>query len=63
MRAPAPEVERSTPMPGMKWSTVLEVPSIGTRVTGPQVVSLVDLLRTMSLDAQPDRKRQSCQTT
>jgi len=63
MRVVAPEVERSTPMPGMKWSTVLEVESIGTRVTGPQVVSLVDLLRTMSLLAQPERKRQSCQTT
>ena len=50
-------------MPGMKWSTVLEVASIGTRVTGPQVVSLVDLLMTMSLAAQPERKRQSCQTT
>src|SRR3954468_2308698 len=63
MRALPPEVERSTPMPGMKWSTVLEVGSIGTRVTGPQVVSLVDLLMTMSLAAQPDRNRQSCHTT
>jgi hypothetical protein len=47
----------------MKWSTVLEVASIGTRVTGPQVVSLVDLLMTMSLAAQLVRNRQSCQTT
>src|SRR4029453_9692058 len=63
MGAVAPGVERSPPMPGMKWSTVLEVASIGTRVTGPQVVSLVDLLMTMSLAAQPERNRQSCQTT
>jgi hypothetical protein len=47
----------------MKWSTVLEVASIGTRVTAPQVVSLVDLLMTMSLAGQPDRNRQSCHTT
>src|SRR4051794_5997918 len=46
-------------MPGMKWSP----PSLVTRVTGPQVVSLVDLLITMSLAGQPDWKRQSCQTT
>src|ERR671926_465510 len=59
MRALLPEVERSTPMPGMKWSAVLEVASIGTRVTGPQLVSLVDLLMTMSLAAQPERNRQS----
>src|SRR5215203_4945320 len=63
MRALPPEVERSTPMPGMKWSMVLLVASIGTRVTGPQVVSLVDLLMTMSLAAQPERNRQSCHTT
>src|SRR5919201_698011 len=63
MRAVAPEVERSTPMPGMKWSTLLETASIGTRVTGPQVVSLVDLLITMSLLVQLERNLQSCQTT
>ena len=50
-------------MPGMKWSTVLEVASIGTLATGPQVVSLVDFASTMSLAVQPERKRQSCQTT
>jgi hypothetical protein len=44
----------------MKWSTVLAVASIGPRVTGPQVVSQVELLMTMSLAAQPERKRQSC---
>src|SRR5215211_492670 len=50
-------------MPGMKWSTALVVASTGTRVTGPQVVSLVDLLMTTSLAAQPERNRQSCHTT
>jgi hypothetical protein len=32
--ARAPELERSTPRPGMEWSTVLEVASIGTRPRG-----------------------------
>src|SRR4029453_113780 len=50
-------------MPGMKWSTVLEVASIGTRLTGPHGVSLVDLLITMSLDVQPGRTRHSAQAT
>src|SRR3954452_22602445 len=63
MRAEAPEVARSTPMPGTKWSTVLPVTSIGTRVGAAQVVSLVDLASTMSLLGQPDRKRQSDQVT
>ena len=53
----------STPIPGTKWSTVLEVASIGTRVTGPHVVSLVDLDSTMSLLGQPERNRQSDHTT
>src|SRR5689334_1573834 len=50
-------------MPGMKWSTVLDVASIGTRVGAAHVVSLVDLASTMSLLGQPDRKRQSGQLT
>src|ERR671931_547965 len=55
MRAVAPEVVLSTPMPGTKWSTVLVVASIGTRIGAPQVVSLVDLEITMSLLGQPER--------
>ena len=63
MRADVPEVERSTPMPGTKWSRVLPVASIGTRVGAAQVVSLVDLASTMSLLGQPLRNRQSDQLT
>src|SRR5258705_11777994 len=47
----------------MKWSTVLLVASMGMRTTVVQVVALVEVLITMSLDVQPVRKRQSCQTT
>ena len=47
----------------MKWSTVLLVASIGMRTTVVQVAPSVDVLMTMSLDEQPLRKRQSCQTT
>jgi hypothetical protein len=47
----------------MKCSTVLEVASMGTWVTAPQVVSLVDLLRTMSLRLHPLRNRQSTHAT
>ena len=50
-------------MPGMKWSTVLVVASIGTRIGAAHVVSLVDLAITMSLLGQPDRNRQSDQDT
>src|SRR5256885_6470638 len=59
MRADPPDVVRSTPMPGSKWSTVDVVASIGTRIGAAQVVSLVDLLITMSLAGQPERNRQS----
>ncbi len=54
-----PEVDRSTPRPGTKWSAVLLVGSIGTRTGAAHVVSLVDLLMRMSFDGQPDRNRQS----
>src|SRR3954452_14640225 len=50
-------------MPGAMCSTALVVASIGTRVTGPHVVSLVDVLMTMSLRAQPERNRQSPHAT
>src|SRR5439155_14377879 len=50
-------------MPGMKWSTVLVVASIGTRVTADQFRPSVDVLSTMSLLRHPLRNRQSCQTT
>ena len=63
MRALVPEVDLSTPMPGTKWSTVLVVASIGTRNGAAQVVSLVDLLMTMSFEGQPERNRQSDQAT
>ena len=53
----------STPIPGMKWSTVLLVASIGMRTTVVHVVPLVDVLITMSLDGQLLRKWQSCTTT
>ncbi|MFE7709132.1 hypothetical protein ACFU6I_25780 [Streptomyces sp. NPDC057486] len=38
-----PEVAWSTPKPGMKWSTVLLVAPIGTRVTADQVVPFVEV--------------------
>src|ERR1041385_1203313 len=63
MRAVAPDVDLSTPMPGTKWSTVLVVASIGTRTGAAQVVSLVDLASTMSLRGQPERNRQSAHAT
>src|SRR5438128_8603803 len=50
----------------MKWSTVLVVASIGIRVTDDQVVPLVVVAITMSLEVHEPplaRKRQSCQTT
>src|SRR5579859_2208473 len=47
----------------MKWSTVLVVASIGMRVTALQVLPSVDELITISLEAQPERKRQSDHTT
>src|SRR5689334_22874375 len=49
-------------MPGMKWSTVLLVASIGIRTTVVQEAPSVDVLITMSLELHPLRKRQSCQT-
>src|SRR5581483_4523403 len=58
-----PEREGSTPMPGTKWSTVLDVASIGTRTGADHVVSLVDFEITMSLLGQPDRNRQSDHAT
>src|SRR5262245_53587331 len=50
-------------MPGRKWSTVLVLASIGTRVTADQVVPFVDVLNTMSFSRHPRRKRQSDQAT
>src|SRR2546423_12429829 len=50
-------------MPGMKWSTVLVVGSIGTRETADQVRPSVEVLSTMSLALHPRRNRQSLQTT
>src|SRR6266511_3475470 len=50
-------------MPGMKWSTVLAVASIGTRAIADQARPSVEVLMTMSLLAQRLRNRQSCQTT
>src|SRR4051812_21978044 len=50
-------------MPGMKWSAPEVVASIGTRVTADQLVPVVEVAITMSLPGQPDRNRQSCQTT
>src|SRR5919198_4620796 len=50
-------------MPGMKESTELVVVPIGMRTGAVQVVPSVDVLMTMSFSAQPERKRQSDQTT
>src|SRR3954454_8176779 len=47
----------------MKWSAKLDAASIGTRLTAVQVTPSCEVLNTMSLDAQPLRKRQSCQAT
>src|SRR5947209_1691901 len=58
-----PEVVRSTAIPGMKWSTVLVVGSIGTRTGAVHVLPSVDVLYTMSFSAQPLRNRQSYQAT
>src|SRR5207244_6360426 len=56
-------VFRSTPTPGMKWSTVLVVGSIGMRFTADHVVPFWDDTKTRSLVEHPLRKRQSSQTT
>src|SRR5947209_18915949 len=53
----------STPTPGMKWSTVLDVGSIGMRCTAEHVVPFWDVTKTRSFVEQPLRKRQSSQTT
>ena len=58
-----PDVFRSTPTPGMKWSTTLDVGSIGMRWTADHVVPLSDVTKTRSFVEQPARKRQSSQTT
>src|SRR5207244_8631032 len=58
-----PDVFLSTPTPGMKWSTVLLVGSIGMRWTADHVVPLVDVTKTRSFVEHPLRKRQSSQTT
>src|SRR5689334_12485061 len=59
----APPVVGLTPTPGMKWSTVLVVASIGTRDGALQWMPSDDTIMTMSFSAQLLRKRQSCQTT
>src|SRR6058998_168390 len=48
MCALLPAVERSTAIPGMKWSTVLSAPSIGMRVTADQATPSVEVLMVMS---------------
>src|SRR2546429_6975322 len=53
----------STPTPGMKRSTVLDVGSIGMRCTAENVVPFWDVTKTRSFVEQPLRKRQSSQTT
>src|SRR5262245_14166578 len=47
----------------MKWSTVLLVGSIGIRALGVHAMPSVEVDMTMSLELQPVRKLQSCQTT
>src|SRR5262245_41601455 len=45
----------------MKWSRPLVTASMGMRTTELHVVPFRDVDMTMSLDVQPERKRQSCQ--
>ena len=58
-----PEVERSTAIPGMKWSAPLVTASIGIRTGAVHAIPSVEVDMTMSFDVHPLRKRQSCQTT
>ena len=58
-----PEVAGSTATPGMKWSTVLVVGSIGMRAGFVQVTPSAEVLKTRSFEEQFVRKRQSAQTT
>src|SRR5437763_9492897 len=50
-------------MPGTKWSTVLDVGSMGIRPGAVHVWPFVDVLITTSFDEHPARNRQSYQTT
>ena len=63
IRVVAPEVEASTPIPGVKWSSVLVTASIGTRAGLDHVVPLVEVEMMMSLLEQLVRNRQSAQDT
>src|SRR5919109_3466998 len=58
-----PEEFLSTATPGMKWSTLLVVVSIGIRWTPDHVVLFVEVTKTRSFVEQFVRKRQSSQTT
>src|SRR5919204_4838947 len=60
---PAPDEFLSTATPGMKWSTVLLVESIGIRCTPDHVVPFVEVTKTRSFVEQLVRKRQSSHTT
>src|SRR5271166_6628735 len=62
-RAEPPLVAGSTASAGMKWSTVLVTASMGMPTGAVQLLPSDEVLRTMSFDEQPARKRQSCQTT
>ena len=57
-----PCVDLSAAIPGMKWSAVLEMASMGIRTTGDHVVPSAEVLITMSFELQPLRNRQSCHT-
>ena len=57
MRAVAPDVDLSTPRPGTKWSTVLDVGSMGIRTGAVHVWPFVDVLITTSFDEHPARNR------
>src|SRR5438105_787111 len=58
-----PEEFLSTATPGMKWSTMLLVASIGILCTPDHVVPFVEVTKTRSFVEQFARKRQSSQTT
>jgi hypothetical protein len=47
----------------MKWSTPLFTASIGMRTFGVHAIPSVEVDMTMSFDAHPLRKPQSCQAT
>ena len=63
MFADDPNVVGCTPKPGSRWSTVLDVESIGTRDTADQFTPSAEFAYTISFEEQFVLKRQSDQAT